>query len=93
MKDPLSDSRSILAMFREHCRGIAIKEIDAGNFTVFLFYVLSFCPLPIVVPYICTILSGHCPHDELPNEVNSIIKEWVVTLESEVSPVTSKQFE
>ncbi|KAI3458274.1 hypothetical protein Pfo_014937 [Paulownia fortunei] len=65
MKDPLSDSKSILAMFREHCRGIAIKEIDAG----------------------------HCPHDELPNEVNSIIKEWVVTLETEVSPVASKQLQ
>ncbi|KAK6155837.1 hypothetical protein DH2020_010085 [Rehmannia glutinosa] len=65
MKDPLSDSKSMLAMFREHFRGIAIKEIDAG----------------------------HCPHDEVPNEVNSIIKEWVVTLESQVSPVVSKQFQ
>ncbi|PIN12207.1 putative hydrolase/acyltransferase (alpha/beta hydrolase superfamily) [Handroanthus impetiginosus] len=65
MKDPLSDSRSKLAMFREHCRGIAIKEIDAG----------------------------HCPHDEVPNEVNSIIKEWVATLESEMSSVPSKQLQ
>ncbi|KAG8381484.1 hypothetical protein BUALT_Bualt06G0126600 [Buddleja alternifolia] len=64
MKDPLSDSNKLLSMFREHCRGIAIKEIDAG----------------------------HCPHDELPNEVNSIIKEWVVTVEKESPPVTSKQF-
>ncbi|KAL7146506.1 hypothetical protein ABFS83_06G045300 [Erythranthe nasuta] len=59
MKDPLSDSKSMLAMFREHCRGAAIKEINAG----------------------------HCPHDELPNEVNSIIKEWVVTLENSCSNV------
>ncbi|KAK6132191.1 hypothetical protein DH2020_034074 [Rehmannia glutinosa] len=65
MKDPLSDSKSMLAMFREHLRGIAIKEIDAG----------------------------HCPHDEVPNEVNSIIKEWVVTLESQMSPVASKQLQ
>ncbi|KAK6132173.1 hypothetical protein DH2020_034098 [Rehmannia glutinosa] len=65
MKDPLSDSKSTLAMFRKHFRGIAIKEIDAG----------------------------HCPHDEVPNEVNSIIKEWVVTLESQVSPVASKQLQ
>ncbi|KAL2227185.1 UNVERIFIED_CONTAM: Pheophytinase, chloroplastic [Sesamum indicum] len=63
MKDPLSDSKSMLAMFQEHCRGIAIKEVNAG----------------------------HCPHDELPNEVNSIIKEWVATLESEGSPVAVKQ--
>ncbi|KAG6415624.1 hypothetical protein SASPL_123037 [Salvia splendens] len=63
MKDPLSDSRSMLAMVREHCRGVAIKEIDAG----------------------------HCPHDELPSEVNSIITEWVAALEHQVSPVTSKQ--
>ncbi|KAH6761249.1 DNA photolyase [Perilla frutescens var. frutescens] len=65
MKDPLSDSRLTLAMFREHCRGVAIKEIDAG----------------------------HCPHDELPNEVNSIITDWVATLERETSPVASKQLE
>ncbi|KAL2550232.1 DNA photolyase [Forsythia ovata] len=55
MKDPLSDSKSKLAMLREHCRGIVTKEIDAG----------------------------HCPQDEQPNEVNSIIEEWVVSIESE----------
>ncbi|KAK4385096.1 hypothetical protein Sango_2633600 [Sesamum angolense] len=65
MKDPLSDSKSMLAMFREHCREVAIKEVNAG----------------------------HCPHDELPNEVNSIIKEWVATLESEGSPVAVKQLQ
>ncbi|KAL0304149.1 UNVERIFIED_CONTAM: Pheophytinase, chloroplastic [Sesamum radiatum] len=65
MKDPLSDSKSMLAIIREHCRGIAIKEVNAG----------------------------HCPHDELPNEVNSIIKEWVATLESEGSPVAVKQLQ
>ncbi|KAI7756989.1 hypothetical protein M8C21_004424 [Ambrosia artemisiifolia] len=26
--------------------------------------------------------AGHCPHDELPEEVNSIIREWVVNIES-----------
>ncbi|KAI3778109.1 hypothetical protein L2E82_07139 [Cichorium intybus] len=26
--------------------------------------------------------AGHCPHDELPEEVNSIIKEWVVNVEN-----------
>ncbi|CAA0809566.1 Unknown protein [Striga hermonthica] len=65
MKDPLSDNKSMLAMFREHFRGVTIKEIDAG----------------------------HCPHDELPNEVNSIIKEWIATLESQGSPVASKQLQ
>ncbi|XP_057798386.1 uncharacterized protein LOC131014423 isoform X4 [Salvia miltiorrhiza] len=63
MKDPLSDSKSMLAMVREHCRGVAIKEIDAG----------------------------HCPHDELPSEVNLIITEWVAALDCEMSPVASKQ--
>ncbi|KAK4431612.1 2-hydroxy-6-oxo-6-(2'-aminophenyl)hexa-2,4-dienoic acid hydrolase [Sesamum alatum] len=65
MKDPLSDSKSMLAMFREHCKGIAIKEV----------------------------IAGHCPHDELPNEVNAIIMEWVVTLENEGSPVAVKQLQ
>ncbi|KAJ0918656.1 putative alpha/beta hydrolase-1, DNA photolyase, rossmann-like alpha/beta/alpha sandwich [Helianthus annuus] len=27
--------------------------------------------------------AGHCPHDELPEEVNSIIREWVINIESE----------
>ncbi|XP_024964843.1 uncharacterized protein LOC112505125 isoform X2 [Cynara cardunculus var. scolymus] len=26
--------------------------------------------------------AGHCPHDEVPEEVNSIIREWVVNIES-----------
>ncbi|KAL3834595.1 hypothetical protein ACJIZ3_009331 [Penstemon smallii] len=63
MKDPVSNSKSMLPMFREHCRGVVIKELDAG----------------------------HCPHDELPDEVNSIIKNWVVAIERKVSPVALKQ--
>ncbi|KAJ8560389.1 hypothetical protein K7X08_004447 [Anisodus acutangulus] len=63
MKDPLSDSRSRLAMLREHCEGIVIRELNAG----------------------------HCPHDEKPEEVNSIIQEWVVTVESEVLTTSSKR--
>lgn len=31
MKDPISDSKSKLAMLKEHCAGVAIKELDAGN--------------------------------------------------------------
>ncbi|KAG9159683.1 hypothetical protein Leryth_017416 [Lithospermum erythrorhizon] len=31
MKDPLSDSKSKSAMFREHCQGIVIRELDAGH--------------------------------------------------------------
>ncbi|KAK2975852.1 hypothetical protein RJ640_022869, partial [Escallonia rubra] len=48
MKDPISDSKSKLAMLREQCKGVVIRELDAG----------------------------HCPHDEQPEEVNSIIREW-----------------
>ncbi|GFZ15220.1 DNA photolyase [Actinidia rufa] len=60
MKDPLPNSRPILAMLREHCKGITVRELDAG----------------------------HCPHDELPEEVNSIIQEWVVTVGGKIYPVT-----
>ncbi|XP_073124044.1 uncharacterized protein [Henckelia pumila] len=63
MEDPLFDSKSKLAMFEKHCRGVVIKEIHAG----------------------------HCPHDEEPNEVNCIIKEWVATLESSKEERVSKQ--
>ncbi|KAH7856202.1 hypothetical protein Vadar_033898 [Vaccinium darrowii] len=51
-KDPLYNSQTILALLREHCKGVTIRELDAG----------------------------HCPHDERPKEVNSIIQEWVVTV-------------
>ncbi|KAH9647545.1 photolyase/cryptochrome alpha/beta domain-containing protein [Citrus sinensis] len=56
IKDPISDSKSKVAMLKEHCAGIVIRELDAG----------------------------HCPHDEKPEEVNSIISEWIVTIESKV---------
>lgn len=28
--------------------------------------------------------AGHCPHDEIPREVNSIIREWILTQESRI---------
>ncbi|KAL5744368.1 hypothetical protein ACOSQ2_027484 [Xanthoceras sorbifolium] len=56
MKDPISDSKSKLAMLKEHCAGVVIKELDAG----------------------------HCPHDERPEEVNSIIQKWIATVESKL---------
>ncbi|KAL6004875.1 hypothetical protein ACLOJK_005431 [Asimina triloba] len=58
-KDPLTKSKIRLSMLKEHCSGIAIRELDAG----------------------------HCPHDELPHQVNSIIQEWIVTAESSMRPV------
>ncbi|KAM7266414.1 hypothetical protein ACFE04_004311 [Oxalis oulophora] len=54
MKDPLLNSKSKLAMIKEHCAGVVIKELDAG----------------------------HCPQDELPETVNSIICEWIARVES-----------
>lgn len=54
MKDPIADSSSKLANFREHCEGVLIKELDAG----------------------------HCPHDECPEEVNAMIREWILMIES-----------
>ncbi|XVF09684.1 hypothetical protein REPUB_Repub07fG0116100 [Reevesia pubescens] len=56
MKDPLSDAKAKLAMLKEHCAGLVIRELDAG----------------------------HCPHDEQPEKVNSIICEWIVTIERKV---------
>lgn len=31
MKDPISDSKSKLAMLKEHCAGVVIRELDAGH--------------------------------------------------------------
>lgn len=32
----------------------------------------------------CPFSAGHCPHDELPEEVNCILREWVATIESKL---------
>lgn len=32
MNDPISDSKSFLAMLAEQCRGITTKKIEAGNY-------------------------------------------------------------
>ncbi|CAN0902562.1 Cryptochrome DASH, chloroplastic/mitochondrial [Linum grandiflorum] len=56
MKDPISDSKSKVAMLKEHCPGFVIKQLDAG----------------------------HCPHDEMPDEVNSIVCEWTAMIESQI---------
>ncbi|RDY00292.1 Pheophytinase, chloroplastic, partial [Mucuna pruriens] len=56
MKDPISDSNSKVAMLKEHCDGVIIKELDAG----------------------------HCPHDEVPERVNTIICEWILDVESNI---------
>ncbi|CAN6709746.1 unnamed protein product [Malus baccata var. baccata] len=62
MRDPISDSKSTVAMLKEHCAGFIVKELDAG----------------------------HCPHDELPDEVNSIICEWIVNRSSKLPAVSFK---
>jgi hypothetical protein len=41
MKDPISDSNATVAMLKEHCDGVIIKELDAGNENfIYLFYFL-----------------------------------------------------
>jgi hypothetical protein len=41
MKDPISDSKATVAMLKEHCDGVIIKELDAGNENfIYLFYFL-----------------------------------------------------
>ncbi|KAK4256337.1 hypothetical protein QN277_009217 [Acacia crassicarpa] len=56
MKDPLSDSSSKVAMLKEHCDGVIIRELNAG----------------------------HCPQDEVPEQVNPIICEWILRMESKI---------
>ncbi|KAJ4828411.1 hypothetical protein Tsubulata_022863 [Turnera subulata] len=56
MKDPISNSQTKVAMLKEHCAGVMVREVNAG----------------------------HCPHDEQPEVVNSLICEWLVTVESKV---------
>ncbi|XP_039689791.1 uncharacterized protein [Medicago truncatula] len=54
MKDPISDSNATVAMLKENCDGVIIKELDAG----------------------------HCPHDEVPESVNTILCDWIQRVET-----------
>lgn len=38
-------------------------------------------------------ISGHCPHDELPQEVNSIICKWVASIHSKLPAENLPQME
>jgi len=44
MKDPISDSNSKVAMLKEHCDGVLIKELDAGrqSFLYLYFYITRY---------------------------------------------------
>jgi pimeloyl-ACP methyl ester carboxylesterase len=30
----------------------------------------------------CYLQAGHCPHDEVPEQVNSLLKDWVLSLDT-----------
>lgn len=92
-KDPLYNSQTILALLREHCKGVTIRELDAGNSDSFLMAFITcdgiYCKLLFTYSGLLMLLlsinpSGHCPHDERPEAVNSIIQEWVVTVGARV---------
>ncbi|CAH8304255.1 unnamed protein product [Eruca vesicaria subsp. sativa] len=55
MKDPISDPRKKVALLKEFCPGMVIKQVNAG----------------------------HCPHDEIPEEVNYIICEWIANVNND----------
>ncbi|KAG7541535.1 Cryptochrome/photolyase N-terminal domain superfamily [Arabidopsis thaliana x Arabidopsis arenosa] len=55
MKDPISDPKKKVALLKEICPAMVIKQVNAG----------------------------HCPHDEIPEEVNPIICEWIVKATSD----------
>ena len=85
MKDPISDSNSKLTMLKEHCGGVVIKEVDAGEYCFFSF-LLEYYYLNLMSLMNHEIV-GHCPHDEVPELVNSIICEWTLTQERKVQVV------
>ncbi|EFH43875.1 deoxyribodipyrimidine photolyase family protein [Arabidopsis lyrata subsp. lyrata] len=68
MKDPISDPKKKVALLKELCPAMVIKQI------VYISFFLTLVSASI----------GHCPHDEIPEEVNPIICEWIVkaTLDS-----------
>lgn len=42
MKDPISNSNVTVAMLKEHCDGVIIKELEAGNYNLIYLYFCLF---------------------------------------------------
>jgi len=88
MKDPISDSNSKVAMLKEHCDGVIIKELDAGSQSfLYLSELLYNKVLGLafkLTHFLLDIYTGHCPHDEVPERVNTIICEWIIGVESKI---------
>lgn len=38
MKDPIYNSKAVLAKLEEQCVGVTIKELDAGNIILFVLF-------------------------------------------------------
>lgn len=96
MEDPISNSKCKLAMLNEHCVGILTREIDAGDeYSLFiqLNFGTSIYPVPDVPLFASYFIddSGHCPHDEVPELVNSILCEWIVEVEDKLHHIESCQ--
>lgn len=47
-----------------------------------MFLASHFLLVTLFIVHAVDVLSGHCPHDELPVEVNSILSEWTSAAES-----------
>lgn len=76
-------------MLREHCDGVNIRELDAGIYNHNYYYYCHHhhhhhypCLQPHRPPP-----PGHCPHDEQPELVNSILTEWTTAAATVSSPV------
>lgn len=100
MKDPISDPKKKVALLKEACPAMMIKKVDAGKRKTTAKISLSHFSSPYSRLYILLLDSfmvsfastGHCPHDEIPEEVNRIICEWIVKVDNDEQAVkTSSQ--
>ena len=74
-------------MLEEHCDGITIREVDAGNYLVNkCAFILNYFWFDPNLPFLFDLgIIGHCPHDEVPDQVNPIICQWILDAESKIS--------
>ena len=84
MKDPLTKSEAFVTMLREHCSKVQIRELNAGtpqNPNVFTDFTFKCCIVHHYIFLFMVNITGHAPHDEVPDEVNTLLCEWTKQIE------------
>ena len=92
MKDPLNNNTAKVKLFKAYCHNMTIELVNAGTYIhlgLLIIGIKNICRTffmrmqefhSFMLHNIISIffsLSGHCPHDEIPEEINKLITMWL----------------